>query len=42
MLLPTSVRIYVALEPVDMRCRHDGLAAIVRNLWKLDVYSGHL
>lgn len=42
MLLPPSVRIYVALDPVDMRCGHDGLAAIVRNQWKLDVYSGHL
>ena len=42
MLLPPSVRIYVALDPVDMRCGHDGLAAIVRNEWKLDLYSGHL
>jgi len=42
MLLPPSVRIYVALDPVDMRCGHDGLAAIVRNQWKLDLYLGHL
>ena len=42
MLLPPSVRIYLAAEPVDMRRGHDGLAAIVRNQWKLDLYSGHL
>jgi transposase len=42
MLLPPSVKIYLAVEPVDMRCGHDGLAAIVRTQWKLDLYSGHL
>jgi transposase len=42
MLLPPSVRIFLAVEPVDMRRGHDGLAAIVRNQWKLDLYSGHL
>lgn len=42
MLLPPSVRIYLAVAPVDMRCGHDGLAAIVRTQWKLDLYSGHL
>ncbi len=42
MLLPPSVRIYLAVESVDMRRGHDGLAAIVRNQWKLDLYSGHL
>jgi transposase len=42
MLLPPSVRIYLAAEPVDMRSGHDGLAGIVRNAWKLDLYSGHL
>lgn len=40
--LPPSVRIYVASEPVDMRRGHDGLAAIVRNQWKLDLFEGHL
>jgi len=25
-----------------MRCGHDGLAAIVRNQWKLDLFGGHL
>ena len=42
MLLPPSVRVYLALDPVDMRCGHDGLAAIVRTQWKRDLYSGHL
>jgi transposase len=40
--LPASVRIYLATEPVDMRRGHDGLAAIVRNQWKLDLFGGHL
>ncbi len=39
--LPQSVRIYVALDPVDMRKSHLGLAAIVRQLG-LDPLSGHL
>jgi transposase len=40
--LPPSVRIYLAVEPVDLRRGHDGLAAIVRTQWDLDVYGGHL
>ena len=32
----------MATEPVDMRRGHDGLAAIVRNDWELDLYAGHL
>ena len=40
--LPPSVRIYMAVEPVDLRRGHDGLAAIVRTQWQLDVYAGHL
>jgi transposase len=40
--LPPSVRIYLATTPVDMRCGHDGLAAIIRNQWKLDLFGGHL
>ena len=39
--LPQSVRIYVAVDPVDMRKSHHGLAAIVQNLG-LDPLSGHL
>jgi len=37
-----SVRIYAALEPVDMRKSHHGLAAIVRDKLGLDPLSGHL
>jgi transposase len=40
--LPPSVRIYLATTPVDMRNGHDGLAAIVRNQWRLDLFGGHL
>jgi transposase len=40
--LPPSVQIYLAVEPVDLRRGHDGLAAIVRAQWGLDVYAGHL
>jgi transposase len=39
--LPTSVRIYLASEPVDMRRGHDGLLAIVQS-WGLDPFSGDL
>ena len=39
--LPPTVRIYVALDPVDMRKSHHGLAAVVR-LLGLDPLSGHL
>jgi len=40
--LPPSVRIYLATSPVDIRRGHDGLAAIIRNQWKLDLFGGHL
>ena len=40
--LPPSVRIYLAATLVDMRRGHDGLCAIVRNQWKMDLYGGHL
>jgi transposase len=40
--LTPAVRIYLASTPVDMRNSIDGLAAIVRNQWGEDVYSGHL
>jgi transposase len=40
--LPPSVRIYLAVGRVDMRRGHDGLATIVRNQWKVDLYGGHL
>jgi transposase len=37
-----NVRIYVAVEPVDMRKSHDGLAAIMQEKLALDPLSGHL
>lgn len=42
MLLPPSVRIYLATEPVDLRRGHDGLAALVRQRWAHELYEGHL
>ncbi len=40
--LPSSVRILLACQPVDMRKSIDGLMALVRQGWGEDVYSGHL
>jgi transposase len=40
--LPPSVQIYLAAAPIDLRKGFDGLAAIVRNEWRRDVFSGHL
>ena len=40
--LPSSVRVYIAAEPVDLRRGHDGLVALVRNTWKLNPFDGHL
>jgi transposase len=40
--LPLSVRIWVATAPVDLRKGFDGLAAIVENDWRQDLYAGHL
>jgi transposase len=41
-MLPGSVRILLASQPVDMRNSIDGLMALVRTAWGEDVYSGHL
>lgn len=40
--LPPSVRIYLAVDPVDLRRGHDGLSKIVQGQWGLDVFGGHL
>jgi transposase len=40
--LPASVRIFVALEPADMRNQFDGLYAIARAVTDTDPFSGHL
>lgn len=43
MLSPTAhVRIYIAVDPVDMRKGFDGLAAIVRESLRRDPMSGEL
>lgn len=40
--LPPAVRIYVAVEPVDIRKAFDGLSAAVREILLQDPLSGHL
>jgi transposase len=40
--LPSSVRIYVAAEPVDLRRGFDGLAAATRGLIGANPMSGHV
>ena len=40
--LPPSVRIYLAVEPTDMRYGIDRLAGIVRARHEQDPFSGHL
>jgi transposase len=40
--LPSSVRVYIAAAPIDLRRGHDGLVAIVRSTWCLDPFGGHL
>ncbi len=40
--LPRSIRVYLATVPIDLRAGHDGLGAIVRKQWAMDLFSGHL
>ena len=40
--IASSVRVYLATEPVDLRRGHDGLCALVRARYQLDPYTGHL
>jgi transposase len=40
--LPSSVRVHLAADPIDLRRGHDGLVALVQNTWKLDPYEGNL
>jgi transposase len=40
--LPPSVRVYVAVEPVDMRKGVDALSNLVRNALRQEPMSGHL
>jgi transposase len=40
--LPPSVRIHLATAPVDLRKGFEGLSAIVRGQWRMDLFAGHL
>ena len=40
--LPPSVRVFLCLEPTDMRKGIDGLAALVEHRLRMDALSGHL
>ena len=40
--LPSTVRIYVAAEPVDLRKGFDGLSAVTYQIIKADPLTGHL
>jgi transposase len=42
LMFPPSVRIFVAMDPIDMRKSHHALAAIVREQLGIDVLAGHL
>jgi transposase len=42
MMLPPSVRIYVAAAPIDLRRGFDGLTVLVREVLRADPLSGHL
>lgn len=42
LLLPSAVRILLAVEPTDMRNSIDGLAAVVKEDFREDVFAGHL
>jgi transposase len=40
--LPSALRIFLAVEPADMRKGFDGLAQLVREVIAQDPLSGHL
>ncbi len=42
LMLPSSVRIFVAAEPVDLRRGFDGLAAATRSIIRQDPLNGHV
>lgn len=42
LMLPAGVRIYVAVQPVDLRKSFDGLAALTREVLKGNPLSGDL
>ena len=42
MMLPSNVRVFVALDPIDMHASFDRLAGRVRATMNLDPTAGHL
>ena len=42
LMLPTSVRIFLATGPADLRRSLDGLSALTKNILRKDPFSGHL
>lgn len=42
LILPSSVQIFLASSPVDLRKGFDGLMALVKSSLKRDAFSGHL
>jgi transposase len=42
MTLPPSVRVFLAMEPADMRCSFDRLAQLAKDVIKESPLSGHL
>ena len=42
LMLPPSVRVFIATEPADMRCAFDGLTARAQHILEQDPFSGHL
>ena len=40
--LPSTVRIYLAAEPVDLRKGFDGLSSVTHEIIRADPLSGHL
>lgn len=39
---PSTVRVFLSMQPADMRCGFDGLGARVRSVLDADPMSGHL
>ena len=42
LMLPPSVHVFVAVQPTDLRCGFDTLAAVTRQVLRQDPFSGHL
>ena len=42
LMLPPSVRIFIATKPADMRRSFDGLVAMVEQILQEDPFSGHI